>query len=52
LFKYRISPVSKFITSASKKLFSISNQKHPAFQKTAHHTLPGKPMNLFNKGSQ
>ena len=34
------------ITSASKKLFSISRPKHPALPKTAHHILPGSHINL------
>jgi hypothetical protein len=52
LLKKIISHVSKFKTSVSKKLFSISSQKHPAFQKTAHQIVHGKPINLFHNGCQ
>jgi hypothetical protein len=44
-----IFQVFKLKTSASKKLFSISSQKHQAFQKIAHHTLQGSQINLCHK---
>ena len=39
---------AKSKTLASKKLFSASNQKHPAFQNTAHQILHGSQINLFH----
>jgi hypothetical protein len=46
LLNSNLCPLSKSKTSADKKLFSASSQKHQAFQNTAHPTLQGNPINL------
>jgi hypothetical protein len=48
-FKIFISKSSKSRTTTSVKLFSVSNQKQPAFQNIAPQILPGSHINLCHK---